>query len=184
MHLTQVLDKREAKASQSIPVGNDEHSHITSNDTIYHGKKLFALKVETATNFFKPFINNQSASRTELLKMVPLIHEIGLLCWAGNTAVDKTPLLLWAFFQPEHQSEVFIGKVALIRNGAMRLESAFAVPSLQRLGNDPYQFCKFTKCVHKRRITHKHTQFNYLVPSPSLAFLDYKPQALASATQE
>lgn len=98
MHRTQVFYEREAKANQPIFVGNNKHSDITSDDTIHDCKKLLALKVETTANFFEPFINDQPASRTELLKTLPLIHKIGLLCRAGNTAIDNAPLLLCGFF--------------------------------------------------------------------------------------
>ena len=80
VHFTKMLDEREAKASQPILVGNNEHPDITSDDIIHQCKKLLTLKVQTAANFFEPFIDYQSASSAELLKVLPLIHEIGLLC--------------------------------------------------------------------------------------------------------
>ena len=80
VHFTEMLDEREAKAGQPILVGKDEHPDIISDDTIHQGKKLLALKVQTTANFFDPFIDDQSASSAELLKVLPLIHEIGLLC--------------------------------------------------------------------------------------------------------
>ena len=79
MHFAEMLDEREAKADQSILVGNDKHSNLTSDDTVYRGKKLLALKVQTATNFFVPFIDDQSASRAELFQVLSLIYEIRLL---------------------------------------------------------------------------------------------------------
>src|SRR5947209_20294380 len=79
MHRTQMLDERKPKAGQTILVGNDKHPDITSDDTIHQCKKLLALKVETAANFFDPLINDQSTSDAELLKILPLIEKIGLL---------------------------------------------------------------------------------------------------------
>ena len=80
VHFTEMLDEREAKASQPILMGNDEGPDLTSDDTIHQSKQLLALKVQTAANFFEPFIDGQSASGAELFKVLPLIREIGLLC--------------------------------------------------------------------------------------------------------
>ena len=75
-------------------------------------------------------------------------HEIGLLYRNGNTTRDHTALLVHGWYQSEHRGQVFICVVALMRERAMRLESAFAVPALQRLGNHPYAFGKCTSGVH------------------------------------
>ena len=171
MHRTQVLNKPKPKPDQTILVSNDQGADITSNDVVHQREKLFSLEVQTTADFFDPLIDDKTTSDAELLKVLPLIEKIGLLCRTGNTTIDHTPLLFCGFFQPKHNGEIFIGIVALIRDRAMCLESAFSVPSLQGLGNNPYQFCKLAYRVHVRSIVHMYTQFQLSSATPCRLFM-------------
>ena len=130
MHFTEVLDEREAKPGQTILVGNDKHPDLTGDDPIHQCKQLLALKVKTAANFFDPLIDREPTSDAELLKLLPLIEQFGLLGRTGNPAMDHTSLLFGGGWKAQHHAEIFIGIVALIRDRAMCLEAAFSVPTL------------------------------------------------------
>src|SRR5579884_676315 len=169
MHFTEVLDEREAKPGQTILVSNDQGADLSSNDAIDQCKQPLALQVETAANFFDPLIDDEPTSRTKLLKVLPLLDQVALLCRTGNPTIDNTPLLVCGGWKAQHQREIFIGIVALIRDRAMRLEAAFSVPPLQGLGDNPYQFGKLTNRVHVWSITHFCVQYQL---SSTISFLD------------
>ena len=151
---TDALIEREAKADQPILVGQDEYPDRTRDDAIHQGKQLLALKVETAANCFDPYVNDQSASSTELLKVVPRLSRARALCRTGNATRDHTPLLVDGWYRSEHHGQVFIRGGALLRDRAMRLESTFAVPALQRLGNPPLRVWQTHNRVHVPGIVH------------------------------
>jgi hypothetical protein len=156
---TKVFDEWKPKTGETILMGKHQGPNVTSNDAVDQREKLFSLEVQTTADFFDPHVDRKPASYAELLKVLPLIDQIGLLCWTGNTTIDNTPFLCCRLVQSEYKSHIFICVVTLIRHRAMRLESAFAIPTLQGLGDNSDYLCKLTYRVHVRSITHIHTQF-------------------------
>ena len=60
--LSQMLEKVEAKAHQTILVSNDDMFHFTSRDSIDKMEKLRPFEVHAAADFFNPLVNRIAAS--------------------------------------------------------------------------------------------------------------------------
>src|SRR5262245_2439209 len=99
---------------------NQQGPDLTSNDAVQQREKLFSLEVQTTADFFHPHVDLKPSIHAELLKVLPLIDQIWLFCWTGNTTIDNTPFLCCRLVQSEYKSHIFICVVTLIRNRAMR----------------------------------------------------------------
>ena len=57
--MSQVLEKVEAKAHQTILVGNYYMFYFTSRDSIDKVKKLWPFEIHAAADFFNPLVNGK-----------------------------------------------------------------------------------------------------------------------------
>ena len=107
--LSQMLEKVEAKAHQTIFVSNDDMFHFTSRDSIDKMEKLRPFEVHAAADFFNPLVNGNACTEAKRLHRSQLRLQVVLLTRTTDTAVNDCQLLFG--FQTEDFSDIGFVKI-------------------------------------------------------------------------
>src|SRR5260370_13230998 len=130
MRLTDMLEQGEPKADQSILMSNDHPLDFSCQNGIHQLEKALALEIETSANFHDPLIHHDLLVLSVTLQCRPLIVQIGSLGRAGNAAVGNGAARSWPLWDVQRESQIGLIVVAPSRNGALRFEPAFPIPTL------------------------------------------------------
>src|ERR1700674_466740 len=103
MSLAQMSYQLVAKSHQSILMSEHHPFHFSRDDAIHQPEKLFALKIESSSNFEHPLIHLDGLLLAKLLQRCLLVLQVWFLRLTGHPAVgDSGPGLMLAW-KPERR---------------------------------------------------------------------------------
>ena len=125
--MSQVLEKVEAKAHQTILVRNYYMFYFTSRDSIDKVKKLWPFEIHAAADFFNPLVNGNARTEAKRLHRSQLRLQVVPLACTADTAINNRQLLFG--FLTEDFSDVGLVKIAMPRRQPFCPYLPFCLPS-------------------------------------------------------
>ena len=116
-------------------MGQNQRADFPGIDGIHQGQKPLAAEVHAATDFLDKLHIGEPACSTELFQCEPLVLQIGPLALAADAAIghDLPSIGHPGPLVPEGQNLIFGIIATACGRPTSRLESALAIPPLNRL---------------------------------------------------
>ena len=138
VRLAQMLEKRKAKASQPILMGDEQARNLSLDNGVYEPEKPCAFTIEAAPDFHDPLIHHQLLGNCVALSGGPLVLYIRPPSRARHPARGHRSADGWPLRKGERRRQVGFIRRAPPRKRSFRFETAFPIPALQGVDADTH----------------------------------------------